>query len=317
MRSSQESSKQPIFIIGAPRSGTTLLRLMLTSHPDICIPPESMFFVQLEPKYGKLENLAEKIDEFLDDLYSNDKFLEWNIDRARLQENLNLYDELNYSKAISTVYQTYRLKTDPNAHIWGDKNPTYIYHIDRIFQYFPNAKIIHIIRDVRAVYSSMKTVSNFPGWGKKQKTQSLIFEVTRVWSQAVQSFNKYNNNHQFYNIHYEKLISNPDNQLNQLCSWLGINFSESMLDYYNKNTQKELVPKHRLSWHQNTLKPILEDRIEAWANELSLSEIEALEILNKNNLKILGYKCSSKFFPIRGFIQLGLEKVSNTRNKPK
>jgi len=88
--SNQSTALSPIFLIGAERSGTTLLRLMLTAPPAICIPPESLFFVALESKYGAAKDLLPQIEDFLNDLYNNNfhRFREWNVDPQLLLANL-------------------------------------------------------------------------------------------------------------------------------------------------------------------------------------------------------------------------------------
>ena len=178
----------PIFIIGTQRSGTTLLRLMLTAHPDICIPPESPFFVHLEQKYGSTVDLCNNVVAFLDDLYTDEKFREWNVNRTSLQRNLSKNSSLKYSDAISIVYQTNMQQFDSGARIWGDKNPVHIFHVHTILKYFPNARVIHIVRDVRAVYNSVSTkaISQF---GKRLRAQVLL--VTKRWSQVVDIVEKY------------------------------------------------------------------------------------------------------------------------------
>lgn len=296
----------PIFIIGAQRSGTTLLRLMLTAHPDICIPPESPFFVHLEQKYGSTVDLCNNVVAFLDDLYTDEKFREWNVNRTSLQRNLCKHNSLKYSDAISIVYQTNMQQFDSGARIWGDKNPDNIFHVDTILKYFPNAKLIHIVRDVRAVYNSVNTkaISQF---GKRLRAQVLL--VTKRWSQVVDIAEKYRHDKQFYTVYYEQLVSNPEEQLKGVCSWLGIDFNEQMLRFYQENAKKLLVPTHRLRWHQRTLQPVSGDRIDAWMDELSISEIEALEFMNRKKMNKLGYPCVTNPWRYRGLLKLLSEYI--------
>ncbi|WP_449416151.1 sulfotransferase [Phormidium nigroviride] len=287
--------EHPIFIIGAERSGTTLLRLMLTAHPAICIPPESIFFVALESKYGDADNLLSRIEEFLDDLYTNSfhRFSEWNLDRQLLRQNLLDCRNLCYSQAVSIVYQTYRQQFQPTASIWGDKNPFYIYQLGKIHRYFPGAKVVLIVRDFRACYSSVKQLVA----GEKERGivwpgLKTLHEMTHQWNQVVRVMSKsICQPEQFYVVYYEQLVAEPEMELLKICEWIGIEFSASMLEFHQKNAALGWVPANQMVWHPRTLEPLCTERIHAWQDELSFSELEAIELWNWKNLQKLGYKC--------------------------
>lgn len=297
--SSKSTALSPIFVIGAERSGTTLLRLMLTAHPDICIPPESLFFVALESKYGAAPDLLPQIEDFLNDLYNNNfhRFWEWNVDPKLLLNNWKNYHQLSYTQAVETVYQTYCQQFDPAASIWGDKNPFHIYQLGKIKRYFPGVKVILIVRDFRACYSSVKKlVAKEQESGEVWQGIKTIGGLTHQWNQVVKIIEKYHQKwEQFYLVSYEDLVREPSAQLAKICKWVGVDFQESMLQFYQKNAELGLVPVNQMVWHPNTLEPIGSDRINAWQDELSVTELETIELMNWKNLEKLGYKCSSLF----------------------
>ncbi len=296
---SKSTSSNPIFVIGAPRSGTTLLRLILTTHPDICIPPESLFFVALESKYGNVSNLLPQIEDFLNDLYNENfpKFCEWNVDRKLLLNNLKSYQELSYAQAVSTVYQTYRQQFDPTASIWGDKNPCHIHHLAKIRRYFPASKVILIVRDFRACYSSVKKIvakerEMKEVWSGPKTLEGMMYQ----WNQVVKLIDKYHQKwEQFYLVYYEDLVREPSVQLTKICKWLGVDFQDSMLEFYQKNAELGLVLPSQAVLNPNTFKPIALERINAWQNELSFADVKTIELMNWKNLSKLGYKCTSLF----------------------
>ncbi|MEG3836282.1 MULTISPECIES: sulfotransferase [unclassified Microcoleus] len=297
--SNKSTVSSPIFVIGAERSGTTLLRLMLTAHPDICIPPESLFFVALESKYGAVNDLLPQIEDFLNDLYNNNfhRFWEWNIDPQLLLDNLTNNKQLSYAQAVFTVYQTYRQQFDPTASIWGDKNPFHIYQLGKIRRYFPSVKVILIVRDFRACYSSIKKlVAKEQERGEVWPGIKTVAGLTHQWNQVVKIIEKYHQKwEQFYLVSYEDLVREPSAQLAKICKWVGVDFQESMLEFYHKNAESGLVPPSQMVWHPNTLEPVGSDRINAWQDELSVTELETIELMNWKNLEKLGYKCTSLF----------------------
>lgn len=286
----------PIFIMGAPRSGTTLLRLLLTTHSDICIPPESLFFVALEPKYGSNSNLLPQVKNFLNDLYSENfpKFCEWGVNKKLLLDNLKSCQQLNYALAVEIVYQTYRQQFDPKALTWGDKNPCHIHCVDKIQRYFPESKIILIVRDFRACYSSMKSIVTKEQGAKEVWTGPRTLEgMMYQWNQVANLVDKHHQkNEQFYLIYYENLVREPVTWLTKVCDWLGVKFQNSMLEFYQKNAELGLVLSSQAVLNPNTFKPIDNKRIDAWRSELNFVDIKAIELTNRKILEKLKYECT-------------------------
>src|SRR3989338_6176614 len=101
--------KSPIFIIGNPRSGTTLLRLMLTCHQHIVIPPECGYMIWWYEKYKdwKGDDSGERLNNFLDDLFISKKFETWNLQRKALKEFLMGRDNKTYPDLVSSIYEYY------------------------------------------------------------------------------------------------------------------------------------------------------------------------------------------------------------------
>jgi hypothetical protein len=243
--------------------------------------------------------LLPEIENFLNDLYNNNfhRFCEWNVDPQLLLSNLTNNQKYCYKRAVSTVYQTYSQQFDPTASIWGDKNPFHIYQLGKIRRYFPGVKVILIVRDFRACYSSVKKlVVKEQERGEVWPGIKTVEGLTHQWNQVVKIFDKYHQKwEQFYLVFYEDLVREPSSQLAEICKWLGVDFQESMLDFYQKIAAEGLVPPNQMVWHPNTLEPVGIKGINAWLDELSFSELETIELLNWKNLEKLGYKCSSLF----------------------
>ncbi len=109
---------KPIFIIGAERSGTTLLRIILASHSNICIPPESKFMLRLYPEYRDIKN-RDDVKRFIDDLGSDHFFKMWKLDIDLIKNELFEIDEINYTNIVSKIYRLYA--ENEHKEIWGDK----------------------------------------------------------------------------------------------------------------------------------------------------------------------------------------------------
>ena len=108
--------ERPIFILGNPRSGTSLLRLMLHSHSQICIPPESHFFLWLEEKYKDWN--IELLDVFVDELFQSTKFETWGMDKHSLALHLANPCPNSYSEVIAIIYKYYCRKGKDEPKLW-------------------------------------------------------------------------------------------------------------------------------------------------------------------------------------------------------
>ena len=123
----------PIFIIGCGRSGTTLLRMMLDSHPRISAGEETKFLTDLQPIVGEHWSLLSA--------YGFSR--EWWLDRIRA-----FYGD------FQAEYLAKRGKQR-----WAEKTPGYTFHLDFIAELFPDAQYVHVIRDGRDVALSWEKLS--------------------------------------------------------------------------------------------------------------------------------------------------------------
>ncbi|HNS17395.1 MAG TPA: sulfotransferase [Bacteroidales bacterium] len=277
---------RPVFVIGADRSGTTLLRLLLTSHPLICIPPESLFFPLNESRFAGSLQMSGQLEEFITSLYQDGKFRDWKLDRDRLAERLHGLSDPDYATVVKNVYLLYVEMNAPGALIWGDKNPYNLFHVSVIKRHFPEARILHIIRDVRAVYHSLKDETIRKQW---EISEPLTDFVRQRYQQVHKVHTGLLGDRNYFSLHYEELVRHPEKMMKEVCSFLRVDYDPSMLDFHRINRERELVPRHRLGWHAMTLKPVSGRRANAWRKGLTSEEIREIEHENALYLKDLGY----------------------------
>ena len=155
-------NKEPFFIVGVGRSGTTMLRLMLTSHPSIAVPYESHFLTRYYEKldsYGALEQ-RENLETLLRDILSEELLLSWDHEFDFDELISEIAEPVTLGSVFNAVYLNYaRAK---NKVRWGDKSD-YLDRMHIVNDIFPDAKFIHIVRDGRDVVNS---VLKLP-WGPK------------------------------------------------------------------------------------------------------------------------------------------------------
>jgi len=256
-----KSKTEHFFIIGNPRSGTSLLRNILNNHSSIVVPPECGFIHWWYHKYKSWSNNESKNKEaihgFVNDLKTSRKIETWKLDFSLLEtyllkRNISSYNELCFQ--IIKFYGVSAGKINPQA--LGDKNNYYIAYLTALQKIAPTAKFIFLIRDPRDVACSyldihkLKTTSQY-----KPKLPANIHSFIDEWNknhQAILDFTKKLNNKQYKYIYFEKLIDAPVKTLRVLTAFLKLNFEEHMLHYYKTNDE----PEEFLDWKEKVIQPI-------------------------------------------------------------
>jgi hypothetical protein len=279
------------FILGNPRSGTSLLRIILNNHPNIVVPPECGFIQWLCTRHGNFDGKGmSDVDNFIEDLRSLKKIETWNIDFNGLKDYINEKKPESYSHITALVIEYYGINLGKKI-IWlGDKNNYYIDHLDLLLNLFPSAKFIEIVRDGRDVATSYQSLSRK---GKKYEPNLSvdIKSIAKEWStnlEKIQAFFQKIERSNKLTVKYEDLIIDPQIILNEICNLLKIEFNSEMLDYYKNPNFGE--PLALLDWKIKTTKPLDASSIGKYKMQLSKDEIITFNLLVLSQLKQYGYE---------------------------
>ncbi len=271
----QDLKKVPMFfILGRPRSGTTLLRTLFDAHPNVKIPPEFPIILHLYQKFRKVKDWDEKtIELFVNTIFNspsfnNQQFANFRIDRDTYTANLMTLAHNGTTLDFLKSFNFYSFTLFPKKKIeWiGDKNPPYSIYVKRFLKIFPDAKFICIVRDYRDNYISMKGLSNL-----NLEAAVLSLQVSR-WRYAVKLFLKYKKKYpgRFYIVRYEDLVKRQEEIFRELCSFLNIAYDPVVFDFFTKKDEslkffpKEIIEKY----HKSLLNPINTGRMNIWKKEL-------------------------------------------------
>lgn len=283
-------------IVGSPRSGTTLLRFMLDTHPELAIPPETGFlnlFPKLKGRGDKLRqrffhevvNFPKPIPNWPDFEISEETF--WAI--------LKEINPFNIPDGYRAFYQLYATRFGKAR--WGDKTPLYCMELNLIRRVLPEARFIHIIRDGRDAALSLRKMWFSPGWE--------IGVQAAYWKKCVLAARQAGLGRTDYmEVHYEDLILKPQETLERICGHISLRYDEVMLRYYTRTPtrlreHKErsrpnghlLVTRDQRRCQQvRTTGPPDSDRVLAWKQAMDVDEIKAFQIVAGDLLKKLGYE---------------------------
>ena len=271
----------PIFVGGCERSGTTLLGSMLSSHSQILYTPESNFFFDIlhNPNYN-YDHLPSK--EVFEQIKRHPRFK-----ALGMELNLPEWGERNeyvpYSSIIKWIISSYssqvHRKDLSNYLLWVNHTPTNIRYASVIFVLFPEAKLIHLVRDGRAVAASLLQTS----WGPKSMLDASRFWLTRV-ALGLGAESKFGPS-RVLRIYYKDLVTSPNQTLQNIYNFTGIThepFNESEIDV-------PLPAFNRIS-HKLVGKLLERKRISDWKNQLTPRQIEIFEYLSGDMLDYLGFK---------------------------
>jgi hypothetical protein len=279
------------FVVGAARSGTTMLRLMLDAHSEVAIPPETGFVPKLIRTCERQDASTEGILELLT---TRPRWPDFGIDQDVLARRLRALPVLLPAPVLRTFYSLYSEKFGKPR--WGDKTPRYLLKMRRIQRALPEARFIHVIRDGRDVALSMTDL--------RWRPDSLVHGA-REWREHVQAGRRQGARVPHYlEVRYEDLILDTESTLRGACDFLELPWDAAMLDYHRtagdrmaekaRETHPSELPEpvtaaERVGIHALTSRPPVAERIGRARRELSKAELAAVESVAGDLLVELGY----------------------------
>lgn len=250
----------PIIVVGARRSGTTLLRTMLTQHPQLAVhPDEPQFFLELYQKFGE-----QSIDTtHLIDYVVRHPYCVTAVDPAGLHHHLP-----TPTTTLPQLAQAYLATwlTDPTQHPVL-KHPRLVFYLNGVCRLFPNAKIINLVRDPRANVASQR--ARWP--------HLSVWECASWWHNALHASQQFQQQHPqtSLTIRYEDLVLKPTATLQQICHFLNLPYTAAMEDFH-------LQIRSFSASHKNEAKTISytrpePSRLNRWQTQLSNLDIRLIE----------------------------------------
>ena len=270
-QSTDSQSLAPIFIVGMPRSGTTLLTSMLSAHPRIAIAPETHYFSYWIREYKTLNLASTKDFElFWQALSRSQRFSYFGIDANTTRARILAKGPLSHRHILSGWLEEYAQRI--NKPRWGEKTPLHYQSLDHIFTWFPHARVIWMLRDPRAVTASLQKVP----WASH-----YIHIHAQQWHASLTSFEQtWQKDSRVQLLCYENLVQQPEKSLTTLCQFLGETYTPAMLTARSE-THTPVI--NRQGWAvqhlQSALQPISPSAINKWHQALANHQIEIIESL--------------------------------------
>jgi hypothetical protein len=279
----------PFFILGNPRSGTTMFRLMINSHPEIAVTPECGFFVWLADGYMQQDfSELRVLERFLDDLLKVRKFDTWSIDINELKTYL-LQLKLNTYRDICIAIYQFKVNNKTNLEqLVGDKNNFYLDYIDQIKLISPESKFVCIVRDGRDVACSYLDLMNREITSTyAPKLNTGMSAIAKEWKENNLKLNSLSEDERVI-VRYEDLIQAPEQALTKVCQFLGKEYHPSMLEFYKQSNSDE--PAEFLQWKEKTQEPVAKNNFNKFIKILTPQQIAEFELVAEDVLNAYGYE---------------------------
>jgi len=279
----------PILITGTFRSGTTLISQILKSHSKVNLLYDSVNFMRFSyGRYSPLDknsNTRDLLEEIRDRISSR-----WDveIDINKIHQDLDKMEK-NYANVYSLIMRNCLNVRDENI-IWGEKTTMVWTKIPDFFEMFPDARVIHIIRDPRAVVASWRKMTHAPG----KDYLDAVFNCIGSMNKMADYTHEYENK-KYMPVIFEELVREPEEVVKRICLKLGLEYEENMLSF-TSYTNKKGISWAGNSMFDDNLSSITTKTTDLWKNNLDKSEISFIEFFAGDQMKKFGYPLVNSHF---------------------
>jgi hypothetical protein len=265
------SEENPVVIGGCARSGTTLMRVMIDTHPDIYCGPETALLYLRTLTRRKIRKLSKKLE----------------IPEEELKAMIR--DTGSYFSFVESLFDYLRERAGKPR--WGDKSPQNVLHLDRMFHHFPEARFIHMIRDGRDTACSLRTFPRYKMLDSKRielDTNNPLDQCIRRWVHDVEAGMRYRGDHRYFEVKYEDLIESDKETLIRVFGFLGEPWDESVTKYYQIESPGRSMDK--MPQNPGATQPIYRTAYGRWRNEFTEEDKSVFKAIAGKLLVKLGYE---------------------------
>lgn len=296
------SKEGPVFVVGMPRSGTTLMRSILNAHPSMALAPET-HFINHWMQVHRHTNLAdpEDFDRFWGEYTVTNQYRWLGLDPDDTKERIHAAGTPTFRSIFTTLLDGFAETQGKQRS--GEKTPDNYRHLDVLFEWYPTARVIYMIRDPRAVVASFKALDR--AW-----TDKPIEEVAARWRRSAERAEQKNKDERVVLVRYSELVNAPSEAVRRICEHVREPFDARMLESRATNPTK--------AWKADSA--ITTDSLERWRHELTEEEIAVTEHLSRGPFDRLGFERVAAPLPHRTQLtldakNLGRRALGTIRNR--
>ena len=275
--------------------------MMLDSHPQLAIPPETHFIPALMEalKSRRKTGAPMRATEVVDFLVAHRRWGDFGLDPSVLSERIEKEGEVYPDVVLRAFYALYAESQGKTR--YGDKTPGYVKRMGKIQRFLPEAHFIHLIRDGRDVALSRR--------GRMTAEELTIERHAKIWKRRIGRARRQMPRLEHYmELHYEDLIEDPQDALQRICAFINLTYDPAMLEYHEHSADRlqeiardlddddggALRPaEERIEAHTLVTQAPRSDRIGRWRKLMDPADVAAFEGIAGDLLDDLGYGVST------------------------
>lgn len=217
-----------VFVVGCPRSGTTLVQSLLAAHDALVSFPETHFF-----NYCAHDGLVDRLADFRHrELRTEMRAYFERLDRPEWARAFGRWYPFRRKYAHLLVEAFDAVADERSAEGWLEKTPSHLEHIETIESVVPGVKFVHVVRSGADTVASLHAVTHeFPEeWNGARSVDRCIDR----WLDSVAITERHLAKPNHTSIQYEELARSPEEGVRKLCSFVGIDFDPDALDRHRR-----------------------------------------------------------------------------------
>jgi LPS sulfotransferase NodH len=262
---------RPVFILGAGRSGNTLLRRILAAGGEIHIPPETYVLGTVISLFRRTQHLGwgQQVRLTLAQFEFHPEFEDFGVHLSELAGRLSELSPKRRSLAamLDGLYRFHAEAMRSSASRWGDKTPLNVYSLDRIRAVFPDALFVHMVRDgvdVVASYLRADLTNNVEAAAERWRSSLRAAEAFQIRHPQT-----------WLEVRYEALVSDPENEARRVADFVGLRFSAEMVDELSHLSQLGDVSIR--PYHEGVHQPVHTNSVGAGRRESTAESLQAMQ----------------------------------------
>ena len=275
-----------VFIVGVPRSGTTLLRRMIDAHPEIAITRETHWIVDVLQGDDVVSAGSPVTPHVLARLLKEERFTRMGVDTAELERLVSGEAPPSYAQFVTAAFDQHG--ATHGKRLVGDKVPGYVTEVPTLHSLWPWARFVHVIRDGRDVCLSVleweragREVTRYAAWPEDPVSVTALWWERRV--RLGREAGAALATELYYELRYEALVADPTGECEALCVFLGVPFDQRMLTFHEGRERDDPNLSAKKAWRPVTA------GLRDWRTEMGEEDLERFEAAAGGLLDELGY----------------------------
>lgn len=296
------------FFVGCGRSGTTMLRAMFDSHPDLAVPDEVSFVIRLaRPHYALRYGWPRRFDAArgADLIVANASWRRWGIPPDEGRAALVDPPPVSFAAMVRRAYAVWAARAGKPR--YADKTPMHVLHLPRLARLFPEARFVHLVRDGRDVALSYQGVA----WGP-----SSVEDAALLWRRRVGHGRRAGRRlgpGRYREVSYEDLVAEPERVARELCAFLALAWDDAMLRYPAR--AGEVIAATRFPEAHDRVRLPPTPGLRDWRTQMPPADVARFEAIAGRELRAHGYETAAPPPPVSARARAGGRLVADAASR--